>query len=285
MAVLTEAIWEKVQENWLGNVDAYPGNQYCLAAFGFYQWQTIPKGQFWSAKSQKQILSRMGFAVIWLIQMVAPPLIFFSAVSFVEMKGWPQSEHIKQWSYTDGTPFKKLLACLFIFGFILNGIFVTLDENNNWKRLDQIFTFFQSENPDVHIVGEYYLYLGAITNCWVVAWCCLNMLVVIGQSDNATDVVFDSLGLIFLFNLDDIGGDLGFIYEGDWPAERLAWVRDRIKNVQEEADFDCLSRSTLNVYSVTLKFLYFLLIALPLFNALTDWNQFKLDGGDKRRNM
>merc|ERR1712194_425093 len=50
------------------------------------------------------------------------------------------------------------------------------------------------------------------------------MGVVVGASESPKDVMFDALGLLFLYNLDDIGGEFGFVDEDDWPGVRLGWI-------------------------------------------------------------
>merc|ERR1712232_534974 len=72
--------------------------------------------------------------------------------------------------------------------------------------------------------GHSFLVVGAFINCWGVAWSCIDMYVVVGASSSPQDLLLDALGLLFLYNLDDIGGDLGFIDEDDWPGERIAWI-------------------------------------------------------------
>merc|ERR1712217_582462 len=82
----------------------------------------------------------------------------------------------------------------------------------------------------------------------VICWLCVDMFLVMGTSDTVQDVCMDALGLAFLYNLDDVGGDLGFLDEDDWPGLQLAWLSknihqyaDDISDVeQKEADSMCL---------------------------------------------
>merc|ERR1712226_701208 len=71
--------------------------------------------------------------------------------------------------------------------------------------------------------GDFMFLLGPILNGWVIVWSNFASFVVIGSSFSPQDLLFDSLALVFLFQLDDIG-TLGFTEHTDWPGRRLAWL-------------------------------------------------------------
>merc|ERR1711972_1142019 len=50
----------------------------------------------------------------------------------------------------------------------------------------------------------------------------------IGGSKCPKDCIMDSLGLLFLFKLDDISGDISFVSEDAWPGYELGWVYDNM---------------------------------------------------------
>merc|ERR1712066_1174916 len=89
----------------------------------------------------------------------------------------------------------------------------------------------------------WFLVMGAIVNCWVVFWSALDMYVVCGASNTPQDLLMDALGLLFLYNLDDIGGDMAFLEEDDWPALRLAWIYEIMVHPTPDEDFDEDDRS------------------------------------------
>merc|ERR1712183_426199 len=72
--------------------------------------------------------------------------------------------------------------------------------------------------------GMQYLYIDAVVNTWVITWCCFDVYLLIGAAATPADVLMNALGLVFLYNLDDVGGDLGFVNEDDWPGRRFAWI-------------------------------------------------------------
>merc|ERR1712157_601813 len=91
-------------------------------------------------------------------------------------------------------------------------------------------------NTKFQAPGGYFLGVGAFINCWIVMWTCLDMFVVVGASKTPQDLLLDSLGLLFLYNLDDIGGELGFVNEDDWPGLRIAWIYDELVMTWPEED-------------------------------------------------
>ena len=124
----------------------------------------------------------------------------------IRWEEWHASAH--DWHHIGLT---KFLGVIFVFLFCLNGLFVLLDEYETYEKVDWLFRTLNKGNPETHLKGEYGIAFGILVNIWVVVWCCLDSFVVCGTSFSPGDLVYDSLGLIFLFNLDNIGGELGFV--------------------------------------------------------------------------
>merc|ERR1712013_452236 len=78
------------------------------------------------------------------------------------------------------------------------------------------------------------LYFGAIMNAWVVVSMSLIVYFLLGASDSVADVILDALGLAFLYNLDDVGGDLGLLDKDDWPGIQLAWLEKHADEAAHE---------------------------------------------------
>jgi len=108
--------------------------------------------------------------------------------------------------------------------FCLHALYTILDEIDGWRKLDDIFRYFHRINPSFNLHGEEHLYFGAITNLWVIFWCVIDSYFVIGGCHNPSDCIMDALGLLFLFNLDDVSGDVTFVSADAWPGDRLGWV-------------------------------------------------------------
>lgn len=279
---LLDNAYVHVEEDWTNEVgvEDFPGNIYSIAAFADDEALcTIDEVVPWI----QMLARRAGFVCIVLIQLVAPPAIFMSTVfswgilksERIRWEEWHASAY--DWHHIGLT---KFLGVIFVFLFCLNGLFVLLDEYETYEKVDWLFRTLNKRNPEVHLKGEYGIAFGILVNIWVVVWCCLDSFVVCGTSFSPGDLVYDSLGLIFLFNLDDIGGDLGFVGEDEWPAARLAWMYKWFKQESEKTDesredpadsfYDMVQDSIVKIsYYMALFFIMLFVVALPIFTAIT----------------
>lgn len=126
--------------------------------------------------------------------------------------------------------------------------------------------------------GRNWLAASSFVNCWVVLWSCLDMYVIVGASLSPQDLLMDALGLLFLYNLDDIGGDLGFVDEDDWPGLRLGWIYDNIvhpcdDSIFDESQLDCFGTIFLAIYDFTTWMLVAILIVVPVLSVLTPFTE------------
>eukprot|EP00927_Polykrikos_kofoidii_P073051 TRINITY_DN69125_c0_g1_i1.p1 TRINITY_DN69125_c0_g1~~TRINITY_DN69125_c0_g1_i1.p1 ORF type:complete len:461 (-),score=76.62 TRINITY_DN69125_c0_g1_i1:65-1447(-) len=236
----TEAMFELMDslilDDWLGGVDQLPGNVYAVLSFA-------PLPLKWTPRS---ITKYMGFLLIFLIQLLGPPLLFYQARTGQSIPGHEQV-HWDKWilpkmtdwwengKYADAFS-TKLTALFFVFCFCLNGIFCHMDNAQGWLKIDRIFKNV-NYNGVMPGTSELMLKLGALINAWVIVWLCVDVYIVLGTSATITDVLLDALAISFVYNLDDIGGDLGFVDQDDWPGVRLAWL-DKVIGEVAERDSD-----------------------------------------------
>jgi len=236
---LLENAYVEIDEDWTNEVgvEDFPGNIYSIWAFSDDESLCSNRSGY---QDWLQILAcRAGFICIFIIQFVAPPAIFMSTVfswgilssERIKWEEWQPS--VSDWRRIGLT---KFLGVIFVFMFCLNGFFVLFDEFATYHKVDWLFRTLNKKNPSVVLKGESGIAVGIMVNCWVVTWCCLDSFVVCGTSFSPAEVVYDSLGLIFLFNLDDIGGDLGFVGAGEWPHTRLAWMYKWLKQEEKHAE-------------------------------------------------
>merc|ERR1719378_471235 len=113
-----------------------------------------------------------------------------------------------------------------------------------------------------------FLYADAVVNTWVILWCCLDVFLVVGAAQAPLDVLMNALGLVFLYNLDDVGGDLGFVNEDDWPGLRLAWIYKEIVHPCPDEDYDedkldAGGFAILSLYTVMIGLLIILTFGIP----------------------
>lgn len=273
---------EVVKEDWLANVRSLPGNIYRCTAFGKHIGVHLGEN---SSNGWKAVVRLFGFLTVWVIQVCGPPAI---CLSMVFTWGVMDEDRIRweKWAevgffYTDD--WKKIactksLACALVFVFCLNGLYTVLDDMDGWHKVDDIFRYLQRITPSCNLPGEKYLFLGAITNCWVVLWCCIDAYLVIGSAKTPKDAIMDSLGLLFLFHLDDISGEVAFVSEDSWPGECLGWVYDNMVrdvftpddiNLAEEKRAPLANRMIHILHWVTALLLGMMSIVLPILSCIT----------------
>lgn len=226
---------EVIEEDWLGKSDDIPGNMYRFAAFGrlfHIEAETEDSSPCGPCGPYVVGLSRIcGAGFIWFFQFFGAPALFLSDVF-----GWgvpaEKALLIEDWEPFNFTDWEelwltKIIGLVFMQAFVMNGIFVVQDYKQSWEKISQLFRYLD-QHTHVTLHGESWLFLDALTNCWVVVWCCLASAVVMGPVTTPHDLLFDGLGLLFLFNLDDIDGDFGFLNQDDWPGDRLAWIHSKM---------------------------------------------------------
>lgn len=255
-AMLMQRIETLIDSDWVDGANDLPGNIYSIAGMGnlklqerlFYvkvldgktkeedEWEQRFNPRGWVLERARM----MGFLCIMFIQLIGPPAIFLSAcmawgIMSEERIHWERWHPFTEPDFYDWAHISltKVLATVFIMCFVLNSLFVLMDEHNTWFAMDRTFAYLhQNEEQDEGAFnaalnsfgGSMWISVGAVVNCWVVVWCCLDSFLVIGSSGSPKNVLFDALGLIFLYNLDDTSGDLGFVSAEDWPGAKFAWI-------------------------------------------------------------
>lgn len=289
-----------IYEDWLGKVDALPGNMYRLAVMGgVFGALTGP-----TFRDKLQDFAKMlGILSVCMVQICGPPMIFmsvFAGIGRLNERGYnwhccpwhpsfaPSSteecyydstlpkdvSYFDDWGHVATT---KLLGILVMFMFLLNSLFVVMGERDSWEKIYNTFRYLDVLNPKFR-VPRIYLYIDAIVNTWVIGWCCLDVFLVIGASQCPADVLLNALGLVFLYNLDDVGGDLGFVCEGDWPGERIAWIYSDLVEPCPDDQFDQTKLDIpgfliLSLYNMTMALLVVMIVTVPLLTVFTPFIQ------------
>jgi len=279
---------EFIDEEWLGEAGdgkELPGNIYRIAALG-----TLLEGP----PSLLKVVRMCGFCSICVLQLFGPPLLVLSAFygwGTETGKGFLNNKSTEfSWTGADHKDLDttKLLSCVFLFTFNLNGLYVLLDYKRSWARIHMTFRYLKHNTPNMDVTGGHFLILEAVTNSWVVVTMCIASFVLIGSSISPRTLLFDALGLLFLYNLDDIDSSLGFVSEDDWDGERLGWIYREMVAVNYHPTYghqtdtadkfdpeksDWHGYLTLKLYDCVAVFLVITTIALPIAAYFTPFSE------------
>lgn len=279
-----------IEEEWLtGKILAVPGNIYRIGAFGRLGTDDIAFSwaNFWEYPSGTvtPLVRYCGWASIWFLQMIGPPSIFIMQFAPEGAEGgmkinW-QAWHMdmSDWKHIALT---KLITILCINIFCLSGLLSLTDEMHSWARLDSICRYMSRRGNGFEISSRTMLYMDALTNIWVIFWCCcMDSVVVIGSCPSAKSALFNSLALFFLYYLDDISSGLGLVTAGDWPGKAVGWIYQEMVVADWEAGAEAEAEGGRNTGRAAIMFLYrgtifmiaLCVIVLPIATAITPFLQ------------
>jgi len=171
-----------------------------------------------------------GIFSVMLIQLISPCALLFWAlyqIDWERSRSWPKFVRYERGSDTNGVSHvtKVLLSVLFLACFTLNGVNVIRREEEMHIKLEMLINYADDEQGKVKWgrkdFNRFWSTLGVLVNATMPVTCSIVLFVLFILAESPKDVVFDSMGLIFLFSLDDISGDLGLVTSEDWDEERL----------------------------------------------------------------
>jgi len=272
-----------IGEDWLGKIEFINGNIYRIGALA----GLIDISEGGRRTRCSGVARLIGCGLVFLFQIFGPLLIFMSCVFGVgreenEMFHW---EHWWLWNSNTSVDMfydwnhiatTKFVGMCFLEVFILNALFVTQDERKAEEKVWDIFGHLKRNTPNYEVHGTVYLFMGSFVNNWMVVVCTLDAYMIIGASRTPSDLFLDSLALLFLFNLDDIGGSLGFVDEDDWPGDRIAWIHSEIVKAPSEDDELNMSfkekfnrYTNMGTYSIAFYFCAVSSVVMPICTAVT----------------
>ena len=184
-----------------------PGNMYRWWGLGI---MTNPKS-----------IQNMGLLCIVAAQAFAPPACIFNNLYRMDWTHW--SFGVADWDPRAPSSFSKhVVATIFLFMFTLNGLMVIKQERIASMKISAMLERKQEVEPEYNKDVNYcWLITGRIMNCVVVLECCAITYFSFVLSDTPMDVLFNAMAVTFLYNLDDIGGEMGFLGDEDWDGEEL----------------------------------------------------------------
>lgn len=197
--------------------------------------------------------------------------------------------------------FMRVLGLGFLILFIMNGMYVLEDDKVETQKVTEMVILFQSvarqkpmmmnerggmrqrmsnmmlgsraEPPvegAVSLPQTEWLWIGAIINSLCLVLCSLSMVFMFIVEESPKDLVLDAFGLAFLYNLDDIGGDLAFLDE-KWDEDFMGQIYGELEdaetsggNLLEGASQKRQATFTPDtIYDIARVVMYFLVIFLP----------------------
>jgi len=276
-----------INEDWLGKIEMINGNIYRIGAFAGLV--DITEG---GKRTKCAGVARLvGCGIIFLLQVLGPFLIFLSCVNGIGREKERQYDwsHWQLWNSETDIPLyqdwitigpTKFLGICFLEAFVLNALFVTQDEKSAEEKVWDIFGHLKRNTPNYEVHGSLYLFMGSFVNNWLVWMCTLDAYLIIGSSRTPSDLLLDSLALLFLFNLDDVGGDLGFVDEDDWPGLRIGWIHSEIVTKPSEQDVTNMGcRESFNrglndlMYRFSFVFCIICAVVMPILASVTPFTR------------
>jgi len=254
-------------------------------------------------KDARSKVLQVGLFFVMVVQIMGPPAVLVWSLYAII---WDDVKFgLGSWEYIPGSYHKgisnlsaRLLAFLFLFVFILNGIYVIRDDKKTAEKIwYMVSALDEGKGQSAVTVNRFWLRAGAIINSWCIVLSAACMLPCFTLSRNPKDVIFDAFALLFLFRLDDVTGDLGFL-DDHWDSEMFGAffeylrsekeLQDQVEpidseSVSAESDIDNSDSCPLpgtpgcSIYNSARFILYFLLVVIPVLFVF-------LEGAVPRRN-
>jgi hypothetical protein len=273
-----------IGEDWLGKIEMISGNIYRIGAFAGLM-DISSDGKRGRCTGLARII---GCGLVFLFQVFGPLLLFVSAAGglgreeerrykWENWKIWNSDSDVDMFDDWKHIATTKLLGLCFLEAFILNALFVSQDERGSEEKIWDIFGFLKRNTPNYEVHGSLYLFMGSFVNNWLVVICTLDAYMIIGASRTPSDLLLNSLALLFLFNLDDIDGDMGFVDDDDWPGDRIGWIHSEIVKAPSNEDTEetmgykewCNRMFNMSLYSFSFFFLSVCAVVMPILSAMT----------------
>eukprot|EP00928_Gymnodinium_smaydae_P003076 TRINITY_DN11101_c0_g1_i3.p1 TRINITY_DN11101_c0_g1~~TRINITY_DN11101_c0_g1_i3.p1 ORF type:complete len:353 (-),score=53.77 TRINITY_DN11101_c0_g1_i3:131-1189(-) len=255
---------------WLLDADEVPGNLYSAWAFGLLNMRSA--GRFHNLRDMSVLL-------VFLCQFIAPLAVLDGCVSgFLHTQAAFDFESFEpsfaEWRDNFAPNSFRLL---FLILFWTNGYICIENSREDWFRVKRLFLYL---NKSREVRSRHILYFGAFMKCWTVSWCCIACYFVVGRFSTSLDVVYDAVGLLFVYALDHLGGDLVLVSEGSWPGAGLGWIEEHIESIAHDVDSDNHSKRVARVrgdnvvgfmFGAVSAFCLFGTIVAPVIHIMTPW--------------
>lgn len=186
-------------------------------------------------KKGSRLRKTFGMLLLLLIQLVAPSAVIVATIYKIqwhEVQWWESDpwyiHHNQEYGVSWFT--SRILGLGFIAAYSLWALDRIESEKSDWLKLNSLLNIYERSQEENGFwsntfcgwsTTRFFLWLGPAVNCLTFLGCAVAMLLLLKVADSPKDVVFDSLSLLFLLQLDDLDSDLGFLDEDDWDQKGM----------------------------------------------------------------
>lgn len=239
--------------------------------------------------SGDHVVQQLGILLIFLIQLLAPASCITYKVYSTDwghfklgLDGWKYEFHSE--SHGISNLLEHFVATLFLTCLALNGARVIYNDMLASMKINMMLA--NAPASFVKHVHHLWLWIGPFMDCLLVVQCCVIVYLTFITAATPIDVVYDALAVTFLYNLDDIGGDMGFLSEEDWDEDAVGKeYYDTVADIlPEDVDPDNVHQHgaisaahTPAPYKMAMPLMYVMTLVLPLAYICTSGVQDKPD--------
>eukprot|EP00913_Durusdinium_trenchii_P014205 g13331.t1 len=213
-------------------------------------------------------IQNMGMFMIFAAQLLAPPACIVNNLYRMDWSHWAFG--VSDWMYIHGSKDHGI-----------SNLSKHIESIASMKITAMLLKIEQDRPEYLQDVKWGWLIMGRLMNCMVVIECCVIVYFSFVLSDTPMDVLFNSMAVTFLYNLDDIDGEMGFLTDEDWDGDELgklyyqavAESAFRIALTTEDSIEKCPPmRNKYNhwTYKVATPVVYVMTILLPLMYIFID---------------
>jgi len=205
--------------------------------------------RFWAFGCRKpSLLDVISIRMVVIIQILAPITLLYWTGRRID---WARSdvELLKfiPGSYTHGLNhvFSIFLELFFIWCIALKCIKTLRSSLDEDVRLHLLFTDLSKRYSDPGILSRsrFWLLIDRFVEAYINISCLMAMLLLTVMAENPKDVVYDAFGVLFLFNLHRVSGDLAFIGEEDFDSRMIGELAARVGIKRGDLNTDCSIRT------------------------------------------
>mmetsp|Transcript_33966 Transcript_33966/g.78583 ORF Transcript_33966/g.78583 Transcript_33966/m.78583 type:complete len:453 (-) Transcript_33966:90-1448(-) len=229
--------------------------------------------RYWALGGKKPTwLLYVGVRFVFLIQLIAPFSIGRWACYQYE---WWTSEirfvkyHFGSFEYGFSHVLGTILQILFAYCISLHALSIVKKAAKGNSELFMLVTHLSIPEKE-RGPAVFFLFLDCFMTCYLTMVCLVDMVLIFTFAASPKDICFDALGLLFIFRLHEVGGDLDYISEQDFNSERIGELCHHVRNCkvlrEHEKDLDeheSFRRSLM--WNATELLIYLILLLIPVF--------------------